>query len=226
MREQKTGKDAFEQEQKRIDTDANAHRILALLVQFQKRQDSGTFVDGLIWTSEMIALHCGMSDAEVTPALEYLLKNALVERRGNQWFITTIAKEIIVAEMEYTTLRTGEIEFEFKTEAITGMDKYGNKSKLKRAALPHGGHADGSTNREENKTVERCASSENVRRIATENGCTEQDAMGHLHTGRIHRCGTCGLQRMHHKHGGKNGKQWQSACIGCRKVERWVRNLQ
>lgn len=222
----KTGKDIFDAEQHRIDVDALAHRILAFMVQHQRRGESGVFTDGLVWSASMIAEHAGISERveQVEEALQYLLKNMLVERRLGQWYITRIAEEILEAEMHYTSIRTGASTFEFRLEALTGMDRFGNRTELESAALPSNAGADCSTNRTENDMVNHCARVERDERDAKKLGMTVDEMRDGIDNGSVKRCK--GIDGVVRSHWGKFYRG-QSLCIECRKrlrkAERWKR---
>ena len=71
----------FEAAQKKIDLEQNARLVLLHMVQHQERNPSGSFSDGLIWTTKMISEHLRMSEPAATEVIQYLLRERLVERR-------------------------------------------------------------------------------------------------------------------------------------------------
>ena len=223
--EDKYRADIYEAEQRKIDIQANARRILILLVQFQKSGDEFSFSDGLQWTTEMISGQLNIGVHETEDALAYLLKNRLVQYRSQQWFIATIADEVIRNEIRATHFSLGSITRVFVTEAESGMDRFGDETQLRNVALQSGALQEIPVNNVENEAIDLCTRVEKIRRIAIELSLTVQEVNEGFQTGRVGRCnGIPGEVEPHwgefHLHNGKNGQRRQSRCIECRKKAR------
>jgi RNA polymerase-binding transcription factor DksA len=227
---------SFSEEQSRIDTDANALRILGMLKRFQAKSlsdnDDSTrsaldriIRDGLLWTAKMIELQLsGMTEKTTRDALAVLLKRGLVQKGKNeQWFVTFEGRNAYDDEM-HSRLMTCTGEARFRNEALTGVDEQGRRSKLTWAALPcqcEGGRE----NRVEQETIDQCTRIERVRRACDRYQIPVDAALEKIKTGEIRYCRECGDDiAIFHRHNGANGKQWQSTCVECRRKQKRSRH--
>lgn len=216
--------DSFTTEQQSIDRRQNAFRVLELMIQFQHRTERESFDDGLVWTAEMIACHLkNLDEGGATEALFRLLKLGYVERRGNEWFSTNEGRAAFSDEIRSACLETGSSVREFKNEALTGMDRFGEQSRLTRVALPSpSSHARKSN--AEDRMLDQCERINEICTIAAQLGLSLEETSEGLRIGRVRRCKGIGGTPPHwgvfHRHNGKNGKTWQSLCINCRKKSR------
>jgi hypothetical protein len=173
--------------QKKIDLESLSNRIMLLLVQFQARTESGSLGDGLVWTAEMIAEQLRISTADVSVALIGLLKLGYVEQRGKEWVKTIDGEILFLEEIKDTRIRTSSVEF--RDEALTGMAKGGNESKLTRAALPSLSESShGHRNKEEDEAIKVSMRSSAIRTIARDLDMSPDDVADGLRTGRVGRC--------------------------------------
>jgi hypothetical protein len=226
----------FSRDQERIDIEANAMRILGMLRQFQSKsqccQEDSTRAaldrairEGLLWTAEMISVQMpDMYTDTVLTALSVLLKRGYVQRGKNeQWFITFEGRKAYEDEMN-SRLMTGACEARFKSEALSGLTESGDKSELTWAALPSMCEA-WRENRVEQETVEQCTRVERVRRICDRYQIPVDAALEKLKTGEVRVCWKCMDDiALFHRHNGKNGKQWQSYCVECRRKQKRIKN--
>jgi len=221
----KSRTDIYEVEQRKIDLQANARRILILLVQFQKSGDEFSFSDGLEWTTEMISGQLNIEVTEAEDALAYLLKNRLVQHRSKQWFIASIAEEVLQHEIKATHFNLGSVTRIFVQEAESGMDRFGDETQLRNVALQGCAITENPVNDVENETIDLCTRASKIRAIARDLSMSVQEVNEGLQTGRVGRCnGIPGEVEPHwgefHFHNGKNGQRRQTRCIECRKKAR------
>jgi hypothetical protein len=226
----------FADEQSRIDLEAAALRILGMLKRFQSKSLCGTeestrsaldqaIREGLLWTTKMIGLQLSdMDEVSTREALMVLLKRGHVQSGKNeQWFITFEGRNAYDDEI-HSRLMTGAGEARFKAEALSGVTETGGRSELTWAALPSPCEG-GRENRVEAETIEQCTRLERVRRVAKRYEVALNDAFEMLVSGEVHRCNRCGDDTaLFHRHNGANGKQWQSACVECRRKHKLARH--
>jgi hypothetical protein len=73
----------------------------------------------------------------------------------------------------------------------------------------------------EAETIEQCTRVERVRSVSKRYEVALKDAFEMLVSGEVHRCNRCGDDTaLFHRHNGSNGKQWQSACVECRRKQK------
>jgi hypothetical protein len=173
--------------QEKTDSESLSNRIMLLLVQFQTRTESGSLDDGLVWTAEMIAEQLRISTSNVSVALIGLLKLGYVEQRGKEWVKTVDGETLFLEEIRDTRIRTSSVEF--REEALTGMTKDGNQSKLTMAALPSLSEpAHGHRNKEEDEAIKVSMRSSAIRTIARDLDMSLDEVADGLRTGRVGRC--------------------------------------
>jgi hypothetical protein len=227
----------FAEEQSRIDLEAAALRILGMLKRFQSKSLCGpeestrsaldrVIRDGLMWTAKMIGLQLsGMDETSTREALLILLKRGHVQKgKNDQWFITFEGRNAYEDEMN-SRLMTGSGEARFRNEALTDFnDRTRDQSDLKWAALPSQ-RAGARENRVEQETIDQCIRVERVRRICDRYQIPVDAALEKLKTGEVRVCWKCMDDiALFHRHNGKNGKQWQSACVECCRKHRRARH--
>ena len=173
--------------QKKINLESLSNKIMLLLVQFQARTESGSLDDGLVWTVEMIAGQLRISTDDISVALIGLLKLGYVEQRGKEWVKTIDGETLFLEEIRDIRIRTSSVEF--RDEALTGMTKDGNESKLTMAALPSLSEpSHGHRNKEEDEAIKVSMRSSAIRTIARDLEMSPEDVADGLRTGRVGRC--------------------------------------
>jgi hypothetical protein len=212
--------------QRAIQVQQDANRIFELLQIYQVTVVDGNIMfndrlAGIRWDFDSINEHSGINDWDRTTAAIYRLLHVLwISRNRSEYLVTIFGVESYIQERKALTFNLGSASAEFKEEALTGCTPGGHQSKIEWAALPTGQRHEDSENTEERKRINMCGSVSEVRGIARDNDVSVEEAVMMIGTGEIKRCNKCGLFRKHHKHNGKNGQQWQPACIVCRKESR------
>jgi hypothetical protein len=200
--------------QKKINLESLSNRIMLLLVQFQARTQSGSLDDGLVWTTNMIAGQLRIPTADVSVALIGLLKLGYVEQRGKEWVKTIDGETLFLEEIRDTRIKTSSVEF--RDEALTGITKNGNRSKLTRAALPSLSEpSHGHRNKEEDAAIEVSMRSSAIRTIAKDLDMSLDEVAEGLRTGRVGRCkGIDGVGHWGIFHKRSEGG-WKHLCKNC-----------
>jgi hypothetical protein len=200
--------------QEKTDLESLSNRIMLLLVQFQTRTQSGSLDDGLVWTAEIIAEQLRISTSNVSVALIGLLKLGYVEQRGKEWVKTVDGETLFLEEIKDTRIRTSSVEF--RDEALTGMTKNGNRSKLTRAALPSLSEpSHGHRNKEEDEAIEVSMRSYAIRTIARDLDMSPKEVADGLRTGRVGICkGIDGIGHWGIFHKRSEGG-WKHLCKTC-----------
>lgn len=203
--------------QDRIDRTSNFYTVLRFLVLHQRPN-----MDGIHWDITTISSNLkSIREPKIAIALLDLQKEGYVERIGHQWFRTTEGINAYHQEARSVTLPATGIEA-FREEVLTG-------SKVERgrlvptdkdtAVLPNSCGHGRRDNTEERDQLRNCTRGEKVRRIAVENGVTDEQCREMLASGEIHLCECC--QKYSRFHADKRpGHDWQSPCISCRKARR------
>jgi hypothetical protein len=198
--------------QKKINLESLSNRIMLLLVQFQARTQSGSLDDGLVWTTNMIAGQLRIPTNDVSVALIGLLKLGYVEQRGKEWVKTVDGETLFLEEIRDARIRTSSVEF--REEALTGMTKCGNESKLTRAALPSLSEQS-HRNKEEDAIIEVSMRSSAIRTISKDLDMSPDEVVDGLRTGRVGRCkGIDGVGHwgIFHK---RSESGWKHLCKTC-----------
>lgn len=208
----------FEAAQKKIELEQNARRVLLHMVQHQERNPNGSFSDGLIWTTRMISEHLRLSESKTTEVIQYLLGERLIERRGDEWFISEIAADVIKSEIKCASIFLGATDSEFRDEALTGITPLGRRSSLTNAALPSCLRRPNVGNKVEREMHAQVEMGARLEQVAARYDVSTDTVREWLVTGELHHCGCCGddFARFHRRPVGNWG-EWQSHCIECRK---------
>jgi hypothetical protein len=207
-------------EQFKIDREALAWRILQMMVQYR----------GLAWIRDRFMWEFRATDSMVQAALTWLLKRGYIERRGERWYLIQDkdTETEYLNELGKVDLKTGQSVYQFREEALTGMDRRGNQSELSRAALPSPS-APYVCNPEEIAILTQCQLVDLIRIIAEEAGLSAEEAAEGLRDGTVAKCrGTDGRAphwaKFHKNTSSRHSRQY--LCRECSKIVRRKRRQQ
>lgn len=200
--------------QHRLDVEGHIFRLLGVMVA----------LDGIPWTERALAEQTGIVETRVTAALHIAQAAGLVQHARREWYITQDGRTRYADEAKQPYYQTGQSDWEFRNEALTGMTSGGNQSHLTNAALPDPS-AEHSTasNYTEDRVIAECSAVNKIRMIAACLGLSPEYTRRAIESGHVHICP--GIDKtphwgIFHRHNGANGKRWQSLCIACRQEER------
>ena len=225
MRATKSQGQPFAREQRQIERQQDAMRVLELMVRHQNRTGPDDYSDGLAWTVEMLAFHlASMTEEEIGGALRWLYRRGYVEQGRGQWFTTKEGRSWLCDETKSVVLASGAAVSEFRNEALTGTDRDGHRSRLTWAALPSPVAVNNHENAVEASAINQCMLANKMRAIAAKLGLDLDETSEGIRTGRVRKCkGIEGVEPhwgVFHRANEKNGKRWQSLCVECRKKQR------
>jgi hypothetical protein len=193
----------YDTEQSRIDREQFALKILRIMLQYSD----------IDFSTDVFLSMFKTSSSNIQDALSWLCMHGFVGQCGDSFNVLNGAMH---AYRDHTNLEEFKVDVhEFRTEALTGMDSRGKRSKLTWAALPSPNKPPTVGNYEEVTAISRCTKMNMVRQIAEEVCLTMDETLRGLESGMIKLCSGTNKQAQHWGIFNKKNRGWQHRCMKC-----------
>jgi hypothetical protein len=128
MVKRKRKKSDSELAQERINTEADAVKILGIMLRFQKDRS------GIRWNNEAIAKFVQLHN--VQRAIAFLIKHEFVGKKGDSYYITVEGREFYDSSKKNNhSGRPGDV-YRFRVEVLEGITTHGDRTKIDLPVLP------------------------------------------------------------------------------------------
>lgn len=211
--------------QRKIIREQNAYLILGGILRFQDTHVNDSKFSNernIAWTISAISEHFGLEKADCIMAVHWLVMNDLLEHRSGQYYRTS-SGEYAYHLASQASAQLDASPWEWKDEVLSGMDKWGDQTKIDGAALPATGKPGSHGNSEERFALTRIQHMSNMQKIADTVELPLKATIEGIADETIKKCTCCGEWKrpdQYWRKNAKNGQKLQSACIDCMKAKR------